>query len=148
MKNKPIRVNEEFKIPQIEFEESNYIDGKKKFQPSIAASPFFGSKVKDRLYVQDAKGTVDVRVAYDNFRDEKDRKISDEEKIKKYGTVYNEFQFLNEDSRKKHLGTEYVPEKKVVEMETKEEVIETHTLETFIFNTRIRGRYSRRIIYS
>ena len=132
MKNKPIRVNEEFKIPQIEFEESNYIDGKKKFQPSIAASPFFGSKVKDRLYVQDAKGTVDVRVAYDNFRDEKDRKISDEEKIKKYGTVYNEFQFLNEDSRKKHLGTEYVPEKKVVEMETKEEVIETHTLETFI----------------
>ena len=84
---------ENFKIPQINYTLDNLIKGKTKFVPSEIASPFHGTNVVDKKHYIDNSGAIDIDNGYDFIREEKH--ISDEEKIRKYGTKYTEFTFLN-----------------------------------------------------
>lgn len=115
-KIKNVVIEEKFKIPQIDLK---HYDGLKKnkpnFERTIAASPYFGSKVKDKILVPDTKGKVDVDKGYDAFRPKDEKHISDEELIAKYGTKYYDFKILNEKKRKEVLGVNYEEPKKVEE---------------------------------
>ncbi len=110
-KVKNIVVEGKFKIPQIDSKSDGLKRTKPGFEKTIAASPYFGSKVKDKILVPDNKGQIDVTKAYDAFRPKEDKRISDEELIEKYGTKYNEFNVLNEKRRKEILGVSYEEEK-------------------------------------
>ena len=95
-KKKVIEINipdEKFEIPQINFTLDGIIKGKSKFVPSEIASPFHGTNVVDRKHYIDNSGAVDIDNGYDFLRENKH--ISDEEKIKKYGTKYTEFTFVD-----------------------------------------------------
>lgn len=120
MKNKErkIIVEEKFKIPQIDAKYEGLKKTKPGFERTIAASPYFGSKVKDKLLIPDNKGTVDVDKAYDAFRPKGSKHISDEELIKKHGTRFYDFKILNENKREEVLGVKYEEEK------VEEEVVE------------------------
>ena len=77
-----------YTIPQKEFSSAGIKDVKDNFRPSIAATPFFGSNVKDSFSVNDISDNVelDVRKNYDCAREHK--AISRQELIEKYGTEY------------------------------------------------------------
>ena len=90
-KVKSIVVEEKFKIPQIDVKYEGLKRTKPGFEKTIAASPYFGSKVKDKILVPDNKGTIDVDRAYDAFRPKGEKHISDEELIKIHGTQYYDF---------------------------------------------------------
>ena len=64
-RNKKIVVEEKFKIPQIDPKYDGLKKTKPAFERTIAASPYFGSKVKDKILVPDNKGTINVDKAYD-----------------------------------------------------------------------------------
>ena len=115
MKNKgrKIIVEEKFKIPQIDARYEGLKKTKPGFERTIAASPYFGSKVKDKILVPDNKGTVDVDKAYDAFRPKTEKHISDEELIRQHGTKYYDFKILNEQKREEVLGIKYEEEVKV-----------------------------------
>lgn len=121
-KVKSIVVEEKFKIPQIDVKYEGLKRTKPGFEKTIAASPYFGSKVKDKILVPDNKGTIDVDKAYDAFRPKGEKHISDEELIKIHGTQYYDFKILNEEKRKEVLGVEYVEEKP--KEEVKDEILE------------------------
>lgn len=112
MKNtKKIIVKEKFHIPQIEPEYEGLKKIKPGFEKTIAASPFYGSRVKDNIKVRDNSGQINVDKAYDAFRPKNEKHISDEELIRKYGTKYYDFQMLNEKKRQEAYGTVYEDEK-------------------------------------
>ena len=95
-KKKVIEINipeEKFEIPQINYSLDGLIKGKSKFVPSEIASPFHGTNVVDRKHYIDKSGTVDIDNGFDIVRENKH--ISDVEKIKKYGTKYTEFTFVD-----------------------------------------------------
>ena len=123
-KKKVIEINipeEKFEIPQINYSLDGLIKGKSKFVPSEIASPFHGTNVVDRKHYIDNCGTVDIDNGYDFVRENKH--ISDEEKIKKYGTKYTEFTFVDKiltDEQKR--GSDYSKKKaKVYEKTTEKE---------------------------
>ncbi len=106
-RNKKIVVEEKFKIPQIDPKYDGLKKTKPAFERTIAASPYFGSKVKDKILVPDNKGTINVDKAYDAFRPKGEKHISDEELIKTHGTKYYDFKILNEKKREEVLGVKY-----------------------------------------
>ena len=93
-----------YTIPQKEFSSAGIKDVKDNFRPSIAATPFFGSNVKDSFSVNDISDNVelDVRKNYDFAREHK--AISRQELIEKYGTEYPEFQTITADVRRSVYG--------------------------------------------
>lgn len=126
MKNKKIILKEKFVIPQIDEKYEGLKKTKPGFERSIAASPFFGSRVKDKIVVPDIKGQINVDKAYDSFRPKNEKHITDEQLIAQYGTKYYDFNILNENKRKQIYGTTYeekptTPEIKPVETVAEEE---------------------------
>ena len=107
-KNNKIVISERFHIPQLDEKYDGLKKAKPSFQKSIAASPFYGTKVKDELLIPDVKGKVNIDVAYDNFRNEEEKHISEAELIKKYGTKYYDFQMVNEKKGRDDLEEETV----------------------------------------
>ena len=93
-----------YTIPQKEFDVVGLRDAKDNFVPSTAATPFFGSNVKDQFSVNDISDNVeiDVRRNYDFAREHKS--ISRQELIEKYGTEYPEFQTITSDVRRSVYG--------------------------------------------
>ena len=122
-KKKVIQINfddENFKIPQINYSLDSIIRGKNKFVPSEIASPFHGTNVVDRKHYIDNSGAVDIDYGYDFLREEKH--ISDEEQIRRHGTKYYEFTFLNDqltDEQKR--GSDYSKKKSKSYEEPKKE---------------------------
>lgn len=82
--------NKPFRIPQIDYTIISALRKKEGFKRSTAYSPIHGSNVVDKTSYVDNAGKVDIR-NYDFIRDEKDKMVSDEELIAKYGTKYFEF---------------------------------------------------------
>lgn len=109
---------ERFVIPQITHSTSGLIRKKEGFKKSVVVSPFHGTNVLDNKSYIDNSGSVDVNYGYDFVRETK--KISDEELIKKHGTKYYEFNFLNKnDNEDLYTGSNYSKEKKTVITEEK-----------------------------
>lgn len=101
-----IDLDDDFSIPQINYTLEGLIKGKSKFQRSEIVSPIHGTHVVDKIHYLDNSGKVDIDYGYDFIRDEKH--ISDEEQIKRHGTKYYEFSFvdkqLTEEDKK---GSDY-----------------------------------------
>lgn len=108
-KKKIIEINiteEKFEIPQINYSLDGIIRGKSKFVPSEIASPFHGTNVVDKKHYIDNSGVVDIDYGYDYLRDTKH--ISDEELIKRHGTKYHEFTFINDQlTEEQKRGSDY-----------------------------------------
>lgn len=96
-----------YRIPQFDIETNEgFKHGKSRFEASTAASPLFGSNVKDVMTVPDVSEEVelDVRQNYDFARSEENKAISKEELIAKYGTEYPEFKVITPEERKRVYG--------------------------------------------
>lgn len=103
-----------FRIVQIT--ELSGIRKDKGFERSTIVSSIYGRKVKDHLMPKQMLsnlGNVDMR--YDSFRSDKEKKLSEEELIKKYGTKYYEFNnIINDESREKYLGSPvHIPQEQI-----------------------------------
>lgn len=124
-KNKPLIQSSKtkFVIPQVEDSLSGLKISKGKFQKSEFASSLYGTGIKDvSTYIDNAMLGVDVNHVYDNFRDEKDKKVTDDDLLNKYGTKFPEFQQINLDTAKEVYGKNITVNKKVVK-KTEEEPI-------------------------
>ncbi len=110
-----------FKIPQKDFNVKGLRDRRYDFRPSTAATPFFGTDVRDEVVVEDIskKVDLDVRKNYDFAREHK--AISRQEMIDKYGTEYPEFRTITSEDRKKVYGHDITIGKKEVEVKEKVE---------------------------
>lgn len=107
-KNIPVYVEmeeEKFRIPQIDLGTIGLIKRKDGFKKSKVASPFHGSHVLDRKHYIDNSGAVDIDYHYDFVRE--DKHISDEELIRRHGTKYYEFTFVNRDIEGAYVGSDY-----------------------------------------
>lgn len=95
-----------FTIPQKDFNVKGLRDGRNNFRPSTAATPFFGTDVRDEVVVEDIskKIDLDVRKNYDFVRENK--KISEQEMIEEYGTAYPEFRTITAEDRKRTYGSD------------------------------------------
>lgn len=110
-----IDIEEKFVIPQINYTLEGLIKGKAKFKRSEIVSPIHGTHVVDRMHYVDNSGKVDIDYGYDFVREEKH--ISDEEQIKRHGTKYYEFSFVNDQlTEEEKRGSDYSKreEKKVI----------------------------------
>ncbi|MCR5349758.1 MAG: DNA translocase FtsK [Acholeplasmatales bacterium] len=74
------------------------------FTPSKVASPMRGSNVPNRIVYHDNKGQRDVDYNYDYVRNEKEKHLSDEDEVKRFGRKYHEFQILNNEEISKIAG--------------------------------------------
>ena len=129
MKKHKIIIEEEevFVIPQISFNMDQILRKKSKFQKSEIVSPVHGSNVLDKMHYVDNSGKVNIDYGYDYIRDQKH--ISDEEMIRRHGTKYYEFTFLNDqltDEEKK--GSDYSKKQKEEAVAVEEQ---TDTLNSF-----------------
>ena len=116
----PIQFEENFTIPQINYTLEGLMRGKSKFKPSEIVSPIHGTHVVDRIHYIDNSGKVDVDYGYDFIRDEKH--ISDEEQIRRHGTKYYEFSFVNDQlTEEEKKGTDYSKKSKTIEVLPKKE---------------------------
>lgn len=98
--------DEKFVIPQINYDLDKIIRGKKKFQRSEMVSPIHGSNVLDKIHYVDNSGKINIDYGYDYIRDQKH--ISDEEQIRRHGTKYYEFSFINKQlSDEEKRGSDY-----------------------------------------
>ncbi len=129
-KNKKIDIiefDEKFSIPQISYTLDGLLRGKRKFQRSQTVSPMHGTNVVDRLHYVDNSGKVNVDYGYDYIREKKH--ISDEELIKRHGTKYYEFSYVNKQlTEEEKKGTDYSKKEEII---TEKTVIENKTLSTF-----------------
>lgn len=97
-----------FRIPQII--KVYGLKKENKYKPTSAVSPIFGRNIKDGFIPQSMINRMDdVRERYDAFR--KVKKISKEELIEKYGTIYREFPNIHtNESSERYLGQKiYIP---------------------------------------
>lgn len=97
-----------FRIPQII--KVYGLKKENKYKPTSAVSPIFGRNIKDGFIPQSMINRMDdVRERYDAFR--KVKKVSKEELIEKYGTIYREFPNIHtNESSEKYLGQKiYIP---------------------------------------
>ena len=76
---------------------------KPKLDKQRFSSPIFGTKVPDKIVIPNVGDSLgDNSKRLDAFRDEK--KISDAEKMAKYGTLYPEFGIVSNKTRETILG--------------------------------------------
>jgi len=99
-----IEPEEKFRIPQIDSGRIGLIKRKSGFKKSKVCSPIHGTHVLDKRHFVDNSGSVDVDYNYDFVREEKH--ISEEELIKRHGTKYYEFTFVN-DIEEAYGGSDY-----------------------------------------
>lgn len=113
-----------YSIPQKDFSTVGLRDQKDNFRPSVAATPFFGSNVKDIMSVNDIadKYDLDTDRNYDFAR--KEKVISRQELINRYGTEYPEFQTITADTRRNIYGNDITVDNKKKTVEVKEEIKE------------------------
>jgi S-DNA-T family DNA segregation ATPase FtsK/SpoIIIE len=97
-----IEEEERFVIPQINHTLTGLITKKEGFKKSKVVSPYHGTNVLDNKSYVDNSGSVNVDYNYDYLRENK--KISDEELIKRHGTKYYEFNFLNKEEHNDYYG--------------------------------------------
>ena len=101
-----IEDEERFSIIQV-YRPNEHLRKTNEFKPSKVASPIFGSKVADRQAYIDNAGSRDLALDYDYARKEKDKHMSKEDLIKKYGTEYYEFEILNNEKARELAGGGY-----------------------------------------
>ena len=131
-KNEEIVVvpKEKYVIPQINYDMKGIIRGRSRFQKSEMVSPIHGSNIVDRKHYVDNSGKLNIDYGYDYIRD--DKHISDEEQIKRHGTKYYEFSFVNKQlSDDEKRGSDY---NRQVEQEEVVEEKEENTLGSFFEN--------------
>ena len=120
-KNYFIEEEERFVIPQINHSSTGLIRKKEGFKKSKVVSPYHGTNVLDNKSYVDNSGSVNVDYNYDYLRENKQfNKISDEELIKRHGTKYYEFNFLNKNEHNDYYGgSDYTNKKKTTVDEVK-----------------------------
>jgi S-DNA-T family DNA segregation ATPase FtsK/SpoIIIE len=101
-----IEDDEKFSIIQV-YRPNEHLRKTNEFKPSKVASPIFGSRVADRQAYIDNAGSRDLALDYDYARKEKDKHMSKEDLIKKYGTEYYEFEILNNEKARELAGGGY-----------------------------------------
>lgn len=124
-KKKPIieNVKTRFVIPQIENTLAGLKTSRESFKKSEFASSLYGSGIKDvSTYHDNAEAGIDVRKAYDNYRSKDNKKISEDELMKKYGTKFPEFQHISLDTAKEVYG-ENITVNKVKHQESKQPTV-------------------------
>ena len=124
-KKKPVieSVKSRFIIPQVEDSLAGLKTSRGTFKKSEFASSLYGSGIKDvSTYHDNSELGIDVRRTYDNYRTKENKKISDEDLIKKYGTKFPEFQQINLDTAKEIYG-EAITVKKVGHQKQKEKPV-------------------------
>lgn len=122
-----IEFDEKFSIPQISYTLDGLLKGKRKFQRSQIVSPMHGTNVVDRMHYVDNSGKVNVDYGYDYIRDKKH--ISDEELIKRHGTKYYEFSYVNNQlTEEEKKGTDYSKKEEAI---VEKPIVENKTLSTF-----------------
>lgn len=105
--------NERFVIPQIQSPYQGIKKTRDGFVPSTFSSAIFGTGLNDKAKIHDSsKELGDTRRKYDSFRDPKDRKVSDDELIQKYGTKYPEFHQIDIEQAKRIYGEDFEFHKK------------------------------------
>ena len=113
-KKKQVQKEEEiFVIPQIVSPYEGLKRSKDKFKPSVFASPIMGTGLSDKpTYDDNSEEMGDYDVKYDSFRNDNDKKITDEYNIKRFGTKYPGFDEVDEDSIREIYGQDIKIEKK------------------------------------
>ena len=113
-KKKKVQKEEEiFVIPQIVSPYEGLKRSKDKFKPSVFASPIMGTGLSDKpTYDDNSEEMGDYDVKYDSFRNDNDKKITDEYNIKRFGTKYPGFDEVDEDSIREIYGQDIKIEKK------------------------------------
>ncbi len=100
-----VKVKVKFVIPQVSESTEGLKTAKDAFRKKEFVSSLYGTGIKDVIsYHDNAKEGIDVTKAYDSFRKEEDRRITDEERLKKYGTMFPEFQQINIETAKEVYG--------------------------------------------
>ena len=118
-----VEEDERFVIIQV-YRPNEHLRKSNQFRPSQVASPIFGSRVADRQAYIDNAGSRDLDLDYDYARTEKDKHLSKEDLIKKYGNEYYEFDILNNEKARELAGGGYEDrleetEKQIQEQESK-----------------------------
>lgn len=125
-KNKKITPNLEkskvkFEIYQVQESMEGLKKRKDSFQSTKFASSLYGTGIKDAIsYYDNASAGIDVTKAYDSFRKEGDKRITDEERLAKYGTKFPEFQQINKNTVKEIYGQSITISKTKEKYETME----------------------------
>ena len=102
-----------FVIPQIQSPYQGIKKTKDGFVPSTFSSAIFGTGLNDKPKIHDSSEELgDTGRKYDSFRDPKDRKVSDDELIKRYGTKYPEFHQIDIEQAKRIYGEDFEFHKK------------------------------------
>lgn len=80
-----------YEIPQMDDNDVGLRSFEKKFQGSDFVSPLFGHNVKDIVTGTKSDIDIDVTSNYDSIREKGEKQISEEEILRKHGTLYPEF---------------------------------------------------------
>ncbi len=113
-KKKQFEKEEEiFVIPQIVSPYEGLKRSKDKFKPSVFASPIMGTGLADKpTYDDNSEELGDYDVKYDSFRNDNEKKITDEYNIKRFGTKYPGFDEVDEESIREIYGEDIKIQKK------------------------------------
>ena len=102
-----------FEIPQIISPYQGIKRTRDGFEQSTFSSAIFGTGVKDKATYHDSSSELgDIGRRYDSFRDPSEKKVSDEELIRKYGSKYPEFQKISLETAKEVYGESITINKK------------------------------------
>lgn len=113
-------VKVKFVIPQIAESYEGIRTSKGYFKKKEFASSLYGTGIKDiSTYHDNALEGIDINRTYDSFRSEEDKKIKEEEYLKKYGTRFPEFQQININTAEEVYGEKITINKKKNEQERK-----------------------------
>ena len=129
-----IEDDEKFTIIQV-YRPNEHLRKSNEFKPSKVASPIFGSKVADRQAYYDNAGSRDLALDYDYARKDKDKHMSKEDLIKKYGTEYYEFDILDNKKARELAGGGYEDRIEETEKQIAEKEIQAQKEEAPMFNS-------------
>ncbi len=141
-KNNKVLIEDDEKFIIYQMSYGTITDPDAKFRPSQVCSPYFGTRVLDRMAYTDNKGSRDVDFNYDYARKEDEKHLTDDDIVEKYGSKYHEFHILDNEKIAEYAGVkltnpeedlenEVLPEKKKETpfVSSIDEIMEDETLE-------------------
>lgn len=115
-----------FEIPQIISPYQGIKKSKDSFEQSVFSSAIYGTGIKDKATYHDSSEELgDIGRRYDSFRDPREKKFTDEDSLRKYGSKFPEFQKITLETAKEVYGEEITINKKKIERV--EESVQTPT---------------------
>ena len=115
-----------FEIPQIISPYQGIKKSKDSFEQSVFSSAIYGTGIKDKATYHDSSEELgDIGRRYDSFRDPREKKFTDEDSLRKYGSKFPEFQKITLETAKEVYGEEITINKKKIDRV--EESVQTPT---------------------